>query len=138
MRNFLDAINSTPHAEERPKGASRSTHDVEADPRSPSPATPSHAPPPRRRGVTRRVFERQWLPLRPPLESARRQTEPGGFDRRAAVHDDLEAVGLRSGRPRHRAPLIAPTSDSAPFRAIWLLFVTLYDNLQKLFKNYGK
>jgi hypothetical protein len=27
MRNFLNAINGFPHAEERPEGASRSTHD---------------------------------------------------------------------------------------------------------------
>ena len=30
MSNFLNAINKPPHAEERPKGASRSTHDLDA------------------------------------------------------------------------------------------------------------
>jgi hypothetical protein len=43
MRTFLNAINDTPHAEERPKGASRSTHDVDAGPGSPPSTILSHA-----------------------------------------------------------------------------------------------
>jgi hypothetical protein len=35
MRNFINAIDEIPHAEERSKSASRSTHDVDAA--SPSP-----------------------------------------------------------------------------------------------------
>jgi hypothetical protein len=38
MRTFLNAINDTPHAEERLQGASRSTHGVDAGPGSPSSA----------------------------------------------------------------------------------------------------
>jgi hypothetical protein len=34
MRTFLNVINDIPHAEERLKGASRSTHNIDAAPRS--------------------------------------------------------------------------------------------------------
>jgi hypothetical protein len=44
MRTFLNAINDIPHAEERLKGASRSTHDIDAGPGSP-PSTILSQPP---------------------------------------------------------------------------------------------
>ena len=43
MRPFLNAINNIPHAEERLKGASRSTHNIDAVPRSLASAILSHA-----------------------------------------------------------------------------------------------
>ncbi len=50
-----------------------------------------------RPAVTRRVVKRQRLTLRPLLDSVLRQSQARDFDRRAAVHDDLEAMGFGAG-----------------------------------------